>query len=467
MAGRRAQTLRRLGGLRPPSIHLRLTAILLSSILALWVLAAAVTFVYFRMAVGGFFDGVLRYAAHLTLAQARSTLETGITNDGLAALQDLLARQPDIPYQDRIAFRVFSPSGAVIATTPNARTAPLATLDGGFSDHRVGSKPWRVYTRIHDDTGLAVQTAAPVSERTALAAAVAQGTLLPSLLVAPLLGLMIWAGVGQGLAPLDRVAGAVAGRRADDLEPVDTSGAPPEVRPLLDAINSLLARVKGVLEQERRFTAHAAHELRTPLTRLRLQAQLAKRATEPEQRSTALRGLIEGVDQSTELVRQLLTLARLDPGGPSGPRESIALGALVRRVVEELEPMAAARRIAIDLQLDEHITITGNLAEITVLVRNLVENAIKYSPTGGTVEVGVSGPDGAAELRVTDSGPGIPAAERDRVFERFYRVPGTAAPGSGLGLAIVREVVARHEATVRLGSRSGRGLEVAVRFSAV
>lgn len=450
--------------MRPLSIHLRLTAILLASVLALWVLASAMTYGYFRLAVGDFFDGVLRYAAQLTLAQARSTLLEGASTGGVPALRDLLSRQPDIPYQDRISFRVFGADGAVIAQTPNARNAPLAALDPGFRDRRHLGHIWRVYTRIHDESGLAVQTAAPVRERDALAAAVAQGTLLPALLAAPLLGLLIWAGVGQGLRPIDRVANAVAGRRADDLDPVETAGAPPEVRPLLDALNSLLGRVKGVLDQERRFTAHAAHELRTPLTRLRLQAQLAQRADNPGDRNAALRTLIEVVDQSTDLVRQLLTLARLDPGGAGTAHEALALDEVVRRVAEELEPLAGARRLRMDLDLAPRTTIDATPAEITVLVRNLLENALKYSPTGGTVTVRVHRDAGTPELRVCDTGPGIPEPQRERVFDRFYRVPGTDAPGSGLGLAIVREVVARHGANIRLGNAPAGGLEVVVRF---
>jgi signal transduction histidine kinase len=452
------------GRRRPASIHLRLTVILLTSVLALWALTSAITFVYFRMAVGDFFDGVLRYGAQLTLAQARSTLLEGGATGGVPALRDLLARQPDIAYQDRIAFRVFGADGAQVAASPNAEEAPLAPLERGFQERRHAGRHWRVYTRVDESSGLAVQTAAPLQERTALAAAVAQGTLLPAILVAPLLGLLIWAGVGQGLAPLQRVATAVAARRADDLDPVDDSDAPGEVRPLLNALNALLSRVKGVLDQERRFTAHAAHELRTPLTRLRLQAQLASRAHQSAERDAALRMLIELVDQATDLVRQLLTLARLDPGGPTGPREPIELGALVHRVAEEIEPLVAARRISLTLPDAAGPAINGNPAELVVLIRNLLENAVKYTPTGGAVSAAVSERPGAVELHVSDTGPGIPEHEQEKVFERFYRAPGAEVSGSGLGLAIVREVVARHGASIRLGNRAQGGLDVVVQF---
>lgn len=430
--------------------------------MALWLAAGVGTYQIFRVGVEELFDDALKLTARLLMAQLVRQLE--VTPDDRAAQIHALRSQPPLPFQEHIAFQLYAPDGALLLATGNAPRQRMVALQKGYRTTRLDGENWRTYTLLDADTGAAVQVAAALRERRGLVRLVERGTLVPALITSPLLAALIWFGVSGGLAPLRRITAQVATRSPDNLEPVESADSPGEIRPLLQALNTLFARVARTLEQERRFTAHAAHELRTPLTRLRVQAQVALRADDPEQRAAALQHLIEGVDQSTHLVRQLLTLARLDPAVAAAAWEPVPMRELIERTCEELSPQAQARGQRVECDFGPAPPVRGQPSELAVLTRNLIENALKYSPAGTAVRVQLRGVDGGTEMTVRDSGPGIPATERERVFERFYRQPDSDAPGSGLGLAIVREIVARHGANIRLGNRPKGGLEVAVRF---
>ena len=281
----------------------------------------------------------------------------------------------------------------------------------------------------------------------------------------PLLALLVWFGVGYGVRPLDRIAAAIGERRADSLAAAAGRRAAPGDPAVWSAeLNNLLGRLGRALESQRKFVADAAHELRTPLAAVQIQAQLLERAPGGEERQLALQRIRVGIDRASHLVRQLLTLARLAPEAAPVPAAVVDLGALAREVVAESAPLAL--RAGIDLGLTEctAAAVGGDGESLRVMLGNLVDNALRYTPRGGRVDVAVhSGND--VVVTVADTGPGIPAAERERVFDRFYRRLGSGVEGSGLGLAIVREVVVRHGGSVTLGEAAGgSGLRVEVRL---
>ena len=274
----------------------------------------------------------------------------------------------------------------------------------------------------------------------------------------------------QGLRPLDRAAAHVAMRSATSLEPISAADVPREVAPLVGAINDLMARIGLAFSRQSAFLADAAHELRTPVTALDLQLQLLKRSSDEASRRDAIGELEAGITRSKRLIEQLLQLARSDPEGEAMANASIDLGELVRSVIGTLGVKADQHGIDLGASVAPGVTVQGDLQQLTVLLNNLVENALRFTPRGGMVDVAAELRAGAPVLRVVDTGPGIPEAERARVFERFYRGEHASAwsadaGGTGLGLAIVRAIAGRHGARVSLHTAAGgTGTEVQVAF---
>jgi two-component system OmpR family sensor kinase len=283
------------------------------------------------------------------------------------------------------------------------------------------------------------------------------------------LGLLVWFAVGRALQPLQRLAKAVKARRVNALEPLSDERLPEEVGPLVSALNDLLGRLTAALDRERAFMADAAHELRTPLTALHLQLGTLARAGTEAERGEAMGKLSEGVQRAIRLVEQMLALARQEPRAEPA-RTRFALDELAREVVAELVPLADARQIDLGISEAQSVLVRGEREAVATLIRNLVDNSVRYTPAGGRVDVSVersAATPSQAVIKVMDNGPGIAPEERARVFDRFYRRPGTRSPGSGLGLAIVRAIAAAHGAAVELGeSAAGRGLAVTVSFPA-
>lgn len=374
--------------------------------------------------------------------------------------------QPELSQQDRAAdlvVQVFSLDGVRVYYSQRHMAIPgLTTL--GYSDVETPEGPWRVYgaqTPLH-----VIQVAQPLSVRQARAARLALRVLLPFGLFVPVLGTLVWLIVGRSLRPLRELANQVDARPADALAPLPETDLPQEARPLVTALNAQLTRVEKLLEHERAFLADAAHELRTPLTALRLQVQALAQAPESD-RARATATIQVGLERASRLIGQLLALARQQQ--PAGfVSRPVALDALARQIVAELLPLADARSIDLGVVEAAPLSVSGDEESLAILLRNLVDNALRCTPVGGRVDVAALTENGAPTLRVTDTGPGIPEAERERVFARFHRVPGSPAGGSGLGLALVRAIADRHGATVVLGEGPGAvGLSVSVRLSAL
>jgi two-component system OmpR family sensor kinase len=350
----------------------------------------------------------------------------------------------------------------VYLSRPHAVLPQITTL--GLATVTTSEGRWRVYgvqalTRV-------IQVAQPMSVRQQRAAELALQTLRPFALLLPVLAILIWLAVGWALEPLQRLTALVRARRVNTLDALPDARLPDEVQPLVGALNELLGRLRGALERERAFVADAAHELRTPLTALHLQLGALARATNETERAAALAGLSAGVQRASHLVEQMLSLARQEPRAEAA-HQPLRLDDLAREVVAELVPQADARGIDLGVEAAAPVTVLGDADALTTLLRNLVDNAVRYSPSGGRVDVNVAAAETGrgARLTVSDDGPGIAPAERQRVFDRFYRGPGTDTPGSGLGLAIVKAIADAHGALVTLADGAGgKGLEVTVTF---
>jgi two-component system OmpR family sensor kinase len=363
------------------------------------------------------------------------------------------------------SIQVWGPDGTELYRSRGSQMPAQAVL--GFSDSRVAGVRLRIYTlQTPENT---IQIAQDLDARQARARELALSAVLPVLLLGPLLMLAVGWVISGSLAPLARMRRQVATRAASDLSPLTANGVPEEVQPLVTELNALFARVRETLEAQQHFVADAAHELRSPLTALKLQLQAAQRARGESARRAAIEQLGAGIERAIALVEQLLALARLEGAG-QGAAELVELEELARQAVSELLPTAHAKRI--DLGLAERsdsapVEVTTVRDSLHLIVRNLVDNAIKYTPAGGRVDIAIGRDAAATWLAVEDSGPGIPEAERERVFDRFHRLPGTDAAGSGLGLAIVQTVARQLGAQVKLGPAPVLGgLRVELRFPA-
>lgn len=340
------------------------------------------------------------------------------------------------------------------------RDIPLPPLKNGRNVLRLGEDEWHVYTLR--DGGLTIQVANTTANRAEMFARIIPWLILPMGLLIAGLGGLIWLAVGRALKPLEQVRREIGARDVASLHALDTRSLPEELAPLAGALNALLARLEEALALQRRFIADAAHELRTPLTAVRLQAQLAEQATDPQERQAALTQLIAGVDRAAHLVQQLLDMARLAPEANRFERVPVALDDLARKVVDGFSTQAEARDIDLGVGRCEPLTVPGEPGALRVLLSNLVDNALRYTPAGGRVDVEVGAAEGCAVIRVADNGPGIPPEARERVFERFCRLAPADIPGSGLGLAIVRDIVALHSGAIHLEDTPGGGLTVRV-----
>ena len=276
---------------------------------------------------------------------------------------------------------------------------------------------------------------------------------------------LFWFGIRRSLAPLDRLRDEIEHRSPADLAPVASSATPLEVKPLVTALNQLLSRLQEALGTQQRFIANAAHQLRTPLAGLKMHVALARREVQTGEARALIDMIASETERASHLANQLLTLARAEPSSSlQGARQPVNLHDVASRAVQGWVPRALARGIDLGFELQDAWSL-GDPLLLRELLANLVDNAINYTPSGGNVTVRTRVDGGAAVLEVEDCGPGIPESEHERVFERFYRLPGTGGEGCGLGLAIVREIAERHGARVQLATPvSGTGTVARVSF---
>lgn len=332
----------------------------------------------------------------------------------------------------------------------------------GYADLSLRGEPWRAYG-LQTADGV-IQIAQPLRVREELARAAAERVVIPLILLLPIMIAAVAWIVSRGLLPLRYVTAEVQRRDVRSLRPLQRANLPREIEPLVAELNRLLARLQAAFDTQRAFISDAAHELRSPLTALRLQLQLLDRAPDESARVEARTRLGLAVERAIHLVEQLLALARSDPQETAGEFATLDLGAVAAQGITDTHDLAVARNIDLSLDAAPQVQVRGDGEALRALVRNLVDNAVRYTPPHGTVQVRCRSSAQGALLEVTDSGPGIAAADRERVFDRFYRRAAAQESGTGLGLAIVKAIAERHHAQILLDEAPGGGLHVAVSF---
>jgi len=357
--------------------------------------------------------------------------------------------------------QVWNKNGTLLYSSRPSAGLPRASTQG-FSTITSAEEDWRAFTLITSKR--VIQTAQTKGDRWEIAAGIAMRMLAPLAVLVPVLVFLGWIAVRKSLAPLARVTAEVEQRDASAMAPLDTGAVPEEIRPLLMALNRLLGRLDESIVSQRRFVADAAHELRTPLTALSLQAQLVEQAQDAGERNDSAKNLRLGIARASHLVNQLLTLARQEPGAQR-PFARVDLAQLARQVVGELAPLADLKKIDLGVSANQTEWVNGDEEGLRILVGNLVDNAIRYTPEGGKVDLNLATEDSRLVLEVKDNGPGIMPSEREKIFERFYRIAGNEVHGSGLGLAIVMQIVESHGAVIDISAgKNGKGAVFRIKF---
>jgi len=434
------------------SLRRRLLGLLIGGVAVAWLVTMVFSYIDAHHEVDELFDAQLAQAAQTLLALASHEEGEDIEDLGEAGHK----------YQRRLRFQIWRSDGELIVRSNNAPKSPLTTV-GGFSETRDDEGHWRHYSQWNGEHSLQVQVSENHHIRDDLIGHIAWRLLFPALFGLPLIGLWVWLATRQGLSSLDGLARQIASRDPQQLQALMPASAPEEIRPMLQALNGLFQRVETALEAERRFTADAAHELRTPLAALQAQLQVALRARDDAERQRSLDQLQSGLTRASHLVDQMLQLARLDPESGLPDPQPVDLGKLAEAVCAELGTQIFDKQLDFDLNAESDCTVIGQAEWLRVLIRNLVDNAIRYTPANGRVQLAIGAVDGKCRLSISDSGPGIPPEARESVLRRFHRLEQGEQPGSGLGLAIVARIAELHGAVLGLEDNpAGSGLRVTV-----
>lgn len=453
-----------------PSLRSYLTNRLLTSLYLLWLVSTVVGYFATINYANQPYDMVLLQRAQVLAEQ----LKLGSGYEQLE-LTPTLPDGTDPVQPDRIVYTVSDSEGRKLAGTASLST-PLSyrrnKVGPVFSNGERGGEKTRTVSLVYPDPAsgrvLQLHVSETTHQRQALIRGILANIVIPQLLLILLAVAAVWYGLKRGLLPLERLRGEVAARQRGDLSRLDEGRAPAEVRPLIEAVNDLLGRLKRVMSAQQRFVADAAHQLRTPLAGLKTQVELALREEDAARKERTLEHVLISAQRASHLVNQLLMLARNEPGGQGVDAFArLDLAQLARDQAMHWVPLALEKQIDLGYEGEESAYILGDADSLGEMLGNLVDNAIRYTPTGGQVTVAVHQDSAAILLEVCDNGPGIEPQHRELVFERFYRILGNGQSGSGLGLAIVHEVVKRHGATVMLeDGAAGSGTKISIRFAA-
>ena len=447
---------------RVKSLRSRLLWVLLPATMLIWLVAGVVSYLQASHEAVEMLDGQLAQTARLLAVRFQERHDT-IGPGKLDAAVALDA--PRHPYEYPMEYQIWGADGRLWLRSGNAPA--LAMSDAvGYQDFVHGGQPWRMLTTRAPDRAFQIQVAQSLAERERVALEVATQVCLPIVLALPLLAVILYLAVRRGMLPMDRLAAGVAARSPDNLESLCANGhVPKEAQPLVTALNQLLIRLRNALDNERRFTADAAHELRTPLAAINIQTQVALASPDESDRRHALRQVWAGTDRAARLVDQLLRLARLDP--LAGPAQSapVRLDDLATALEQDMAPLAqAADKFLARVDSPDEVQVQGDGELLRVALRNLLENALRYTASGGEVTFGATLERGQPVFWVRDTGPGVAADELARLSERFFRGRDVTQEGSGLGLAIVRRVVELHGARLVLANHPEGGFLARVRW---
>jgi two-component system, OmpR family, sensor histidine kinase QseC len=452
------------------SLRARLLLVLIASTSAIWMCGFSWIYVNSQREIQNLLDRRLMEAARMVLSLSAPAAAPDGQNLPMivSGAEPDLGASPDFggSYEHRLSCQVWSFDGRLVGRSGNAPKSKLTDQAEGFSEPVVDGEVYRVYAAEDPVKGVRVLVGDNLGQREGLVHDLLRGLLVPAVVILPLIAVLIWISVRQGLRPLRRATESLSARDAENLTPLDVGRSPSEISPLINALNGLFQKVVAAREHERSFLAYAAHEMRTPLAGLKTQVQVAVKASDPKMRNAALSQMLKGVDRTSRLVRQLLAMSRLDASTARNADHwtdlKAALLDVTMNIGRELDPGRVAlgasvcrRSIAIDRELFD------------LAVCNLLENALQLSPGNGTVRLSVIPDDQEAKICIEDDGPGIPADELELVVKRFYRGRYKTATGSGLGLAIVRAALDCAGAELRLcRPDGGRGLRAEIVLAA-
>jgi two-component system sensor histidine kinase TctE len=452
------------------TLRRKLLTWLLLPMLVLWLISAALTYyLAFRFANYAYdyslMDSPRDLAGQIVVLNGKASLDLPLSarhiflSDKMDTIyynvarrdRTVLSGETDLPLPDFIRKPGVSTVRNGTFRGRKVRIASLSYLPPGLSP----------------DQSVLIQVAETLNKRKRMAGQIIATMLLPQLLLIMLAALIVWTGIGRGLAPLEQLHGEIAARSDRDLSPVEETNTPEEVRPIIHEINGLMNRLDKALEAQRRFIADAAHQLRTPLAGLKTQVSLALRQTVNGDLRHSLKQIDESADRTIRLVNQMLALAQVEPGSDRLlDLKPLDLGKLVRETVKDWVPAAIKRDIDLGYEgLDGAVRIEGDTVRLKMMIDNLIDNAVRYSANGSSITTKLGEADGSVTLTVEDNGTGIPPGEREAVFQRFYRVPGNPVAGSGLGLSIVQDIVKSHGARISIEAPAGHsGTLVRVTF---
>lgn len=428
---------------------------MLAPLLLLWPMSIAVTYLVAKSIANAPYDRALESSV-IVLSQQLREVNGRVTLQLPISAREIL-RADEI---DNIYYQVLGTTGEFISGDRDLPLPPEEDTNAGglvqLRDDRIHGAEIRVAYTYVQQPGMGgasggkpalVQVAETLDKRAQLANEIIKGVILPQFVILPLAVILVWFGLTRGLAPLNAIQQRIRARNPGDTSPIDEGAAPQELTPLVASFNELLGRLEQSVQTQKRFIADAAHQMKTPLAGLRMQAELAQREQSPDELRRTLAHIADSSDRTAHLVKQLLSLARMENMGATDGMVPLDICALSRQVVADWLPKAWAKQI--DLGFEEPgppVMTSGNATMLAEMLNNLLDNAIRYTPDGGRVTVRVTTApfEPFIFIDVEDTGAGIPVAERERVMQRFYRILGTQAEGSGLGLAIVREIVQQH-----------------------
>lgn len=400
--------------------------------------------------------------------QVRDLLDENLQRSAAPLLHEIEEREPDhvfsvFRFSSQLVFQVWRGGEELQLRSKLAPQTRLSEIDAGFSDSIIDGQKWRVFSAWDDSHRYLVMVAQQKSQRWHFLYEIVEQQIKSLLIALPLFALMVWLVVGVVLRPLERLGDEIARRDANNLSPV-VFAVPREIEPVTRRLNELLRGLAAALESERRFTADAAHELRTPLAALKSQIQVAMAAHDAPQQQRALGQALQACDLATHRVEQMLTLARLEQEVWRENIEAVDLRALAAQVIAEVAPFAVGKRVALMLEAEDNVVLRARAGLWAILLRNLLDNAIRYAPVDSAVSVLIQKSNGVIELSVNDEGPGIEPAQIGHAFARFDRLGRSDAGGCGLGLSIVARIVELHHAQIDLlPGANGRGLRARVR----
>ncbi len=439
------------------SLRRRLLLRLLIVVSLLWAAASAFALLSAYLSTSQELDDSLRRAASLLMgfAEHEYAETAGSSLAGVSASDEL-------PHSGFL-YQIWSDRGQLLLRSEGGPETAIAGDDEGYSNIRYADDAWRLYSVWNPAHKLHLLFAEPQQQRQSVLASLSLSLLLPMLLVLPLLALLMWAALNRGLQPASEAAELLAQRREDDFNSIPQASFPQELQALVGAFNTMLVRLANALRNERQFAEDVAHELRTPLTAIRLQAQLIERAPDDAATRHALGRLISGVDRTARLVDQLLTLARLDPERAADQdQKDFSLKRIVEETVGEFENTVRQNAQQIILEVSPN-TIRSSPHAVYVVLRNLLDNALRYTPRGGKVRLHACEVGDELILTVSDEGPGIPVWERERVMQRFTRLQSDNM-GSGLGLFIVRRIAETAGGSICIAEVLPTGTSLTVRW---